>query len=59
MTENIIVQSKLRTVVKDETGKNMSGDFAETLSKKAIELVKDAAKRADANNRQTIMAKDL
>lgn len=54
--EMIIVKSKVKEVVK---GQNVAGDFVEKLNKIAIDLVKGAAKRATANSRKTIQAKDV
>ena len=52
----LIVKAKIKEV----TGNyNVAGDFAEELDKKVEQLVKDATKRAEANNRKTVMAKDL
>jgi len=54
--EMIVVKSK----VKEVSGNcNVSGDFAEALNKEAVSLVKIAAKRAEANNRKTVQAKDI
>ncbi|MBR9691872.1 DUF1931 domain-containing protein [Candidatus Woesearchaeota archaeon] len=52
----LIVKAKIKSVV---PGYNISGDLAEALNKKAEELVKAAAARAEANGRKTVMAKDL
>ena len=52
----IVVKSK----VKEVSGNcNVSGDFADALNAVAVELVKAAAKRAEANNRKTVQAKDI
>ncbi len=56
MSESVIVKSKIKELA---SGHNIGGDFAEALDAKVKELVKDAAKRAEGNNRRTIMAKDL
>ncbi len=56
MSDSIIVKSKIKELA---SGQNIGGDFAEALDKKVKELVKEAAKRAEGNNRRTIMAKDL
>jgi len=53
----LIVKAKIKSVLSPD--KNVSGDFAEELNKKVEELVKAAARRAEANNRKTLMAKDL
>ena len=38
---------------------NVSADFSERLNQKAMELVKEACRRAKENSRKTVMAKDL
>lgn len=52
----LIVKAKIKTAV---PGYNVAGDFAEALNEKVEKLVKDAAERAEANGRKTVMAKDL
>ncbi len=52
----LVVKAKIKDYA---TGYNVAGDFAEALNEKVIALIKEAAKRADANGRRTIMAKDL
>ncbi len=54
--EMIVVKSKIKEV---SGNCNVSGDFAEALNKAAVEQVKAAAKRAEANNRKTVQAKDV
>lgn len=54
--EMIVVKSKVKEVSGDC---NVSGDFAEALNKVAVDMVKAAAKRADANGRKTVQAKDV
>jgi histone H3/H4 len=54
--EMIIVKSKVKEVVKDV---NVSGDFSEALNEFAVEQIKAAEKRAAANNRKTLQAKDV
>lgn len=56
MSDSIIVRAKIKEVAE---GYNVAGDFADTLDKKAKELVKAACERAQANGRKTVMAKDL
>jgi len=56
MVENVIVKAKIKEIAQDS---NVSSDFAEALNIKVIELIQTAVKRAEANNRKTIMAKDL
>lgn len=56
MAESIIVRSK----VKEHVGSlNVSGDFADALSQKAISLIKEACKRAESNGRKTVQSRDL
>lgn len=56
MAEMIIVKSKVKEVAGDC---NVSGDFAEALNEMAVAEVKKAAKRAEANGRKTVQAKDV
>ena len=56
MTDNLVVRSKLKEYIKDM---NVSGDFAEALSKKCEQLIKDAIERAKANGRRTVQSRDL
>jgi len=52
----LVVKAK----IKEYTGEyNVAGDFAETLHTKVEGLIKEAVKRAEANGRKTVMAKDL
>jgi histone H3/H4 len=52
----LVVKSKVKEVV---SGHNVAGDFAEALNTMLIWFVEQAAARADANGRRTVMAKDL
>lgn len=56
MADLLVVKAKLKDVA---TGCNVAGDLAESLDKKARELMKDAAARAKDNGRRTVMAKDI
>lgn len=51
----IVVKSKIKEVSGDC---NVSGDFAEALNEAAVAEVEAAVKRAQANNRKTVQAKD-
>ena len=53
---SLIVKAKVKELVGEY---NVAGDFADALNVKAEALVKDAVKRAEANGRKTVMAKDL
>lgn len=56
MAELLVVRSKIKEFVK---GMNVSGDFADGLSKKVEALITEAAARAEANGRKTVQARDL
>ncbi len=52
----LIVRSRIKEIAGEI---NVAGDFAESLEKKAEQLVRDAIERAKANNRRTIMGRDI
>ena len=52
----LVVKAKIKSVI---PGYNVAGELAEALNAKVEQLVKDAAARAEANGRKTVMAKDL
>ncbi|HLD02810.1 MAG TPA: DUF1931 domain-containing protein [Candidatus Nanoarchaeia archaeon] len=56
MAELLVVRSKIKDEAKNM---NVSGDFAEALSKVVATLVKDACRRAKENGRSTIKPRDL
>ena len=56
MSELLVVRSKIKDEAKNM---NVSGDFAEALSKVVSTLVKDACRRAKDNGRATLKARDL
>jgi len=56
MSDSVIVKAKIKELA---TGYNVAGDFADALDEKAKTLIKDAIRRAEANGRKTVMAKDL
>jgi len=58
MVEILVVQSKIKEVSR-KMDMNMSGDFAEVLSKKVEAMVKEAGNRAKANGRKTLRGYDL
>ena len=56
MMADLIVQS----AVKDELeGNNVSGDFYDALDEEVSDLLADAARRADENDRKTVQPRDL
>lgn len=52
----LVVKSKVKEVVE---GVNISGDFAEALNQILVDVVEQAGRRAEANGRKTIGARDL
>jgi len=58
MVEILVVQSKIKDVAR-KMDVNMSGDFAEVLSKKVEAMIKEAGNRAKANGRKTLRGYDL
>jgi len=62
MADSLVVRSRLKEVVnkygKDKVS-NISGDFAQELSKKVEELIAQAVKRAEANGRRTVQSRDI
>lgn len=53
----LLVQSKVRAYIKKK-GLNTGGDTLEALDSRLSQLIDDAAGRAKANDRKTLMAKD-
>ena len=62
MADSLVVRSRLKEVVnkygKDKVS-NISGDFAQELSKKVEELIAQAVKRAESNGRRTVQSRDI
>ena len=56
MADLVVVRSKIK---EHADGCNVSGDFASSLNDVAVELIKKAAGRAQANGRKTVQGKDL
>jgi histone H3/H4 len=61
----VVVKSQIVSIVK-ETAKqqnsavdNITSDFAPALDKKVRELIAEAVRRASANNRRTLMGRDV
>ncbi len=53
---SLVVKAKIKEIA---GAFNVSGDFGDALSKKVEQMVKDAIERAKANNRRTVMPKDI
>lgn len=58
MKTQFIVKSNVQKVVKEQK-MCTSREFEEALDKKVGEIVKNAAERAKANTRNTVMARDI
>jgi hypothetical protein len=56
MADSVVVKAKIKEIA---TGYNVAGDFSDALDRKVREMIKMAVKRAEGNNRKTVMAKDL
>ncbi len=54
----MLVQSKTREYIKSK-GLNTGGDALEALEKALTEIIDKAIERAKANNRKTLMGKDV
>lgn len=55
MAELLVVRSK----IKEQTKLNVAGDFADALSKKVAQIIKEAEVRADKNGRKTLKPVDI
>lgn len=50
----------VKAAVKEELGDvNVSADFYDALDEKVTDLLDDASRRADANDRKTVQPRDL
>jgi histone H3/H4 len=49
----------VKAAVKDTIEGNVASDFYDALDDDVRELIADAARRADANDRKTVQARDL
>lgn len=54
MAEKIV-----KSAVKEEVEMNVASDFYDALDEEVTELLEDAARRADANDRKTVQPRDL
>jgi len=55
----LVVRSKIKEVAKEFGDYSVAADLSEKLDSKVKALVKEACERAQANNRKTVMARDL
>lgn len=56
MTDILIVKAKVKDACPDF---NIAGELADALSKKVEAALADAVKRAESNQRKTVMSKDI
>lgn len=60
MSDTLIVKAKIKDVaLYDGKPLNVAGDLADALSNKVKHMIEEACKRAKANGRNTVMAKDI
>ena len=53
---DLIVKSAVKEALSDH---NVSADFYDSLDGEVLELLEDAAERADSNDRKTVQPRDL
>lgn len=53
---DLIVQSAVKDALDEH---NVSADFYDALDDEVVEILEDAARRADANDRKTVQPRDL
>ena len=53
---NLIVQAAVKEYLADQ---NIASDFYDALDEEVAELLDDAARRAEANDRKTVQPRDL
>lgn len=53
---DLVVKSAIKESLDD---KNVSGDFYDALDDEVAEVLEDAARRAEANDRKTVQPRDL
>lgn len=53
---NLIVKSAVKNAADDA---NVAADFYDALDAEVAELIEDAARRAEANDRKTVQPRDL
>ncbi len=58
---SLVVKAKVKDYMEQAAGEKISvaSDFVDALDEKVQALIKDAVRRAKANGRKTVMAKDL
>ncbi|MBI2576900.1 hypothetical protein HYV84_06810 [Candidatus Woesearchaeota archaeon] len=60
MAKSLIVRSNLKYYAKyNDQQLFIGGDFPDRLNQKVIEIVQEASRRAKANQRNTVMSRDI
>jgi len=60
MGTGLVVRSQIKNYTKiGEKKLSVSNDFYEALDKRVVQLIEEAGKRAVANNRNTLMGRDV
>ena len=60
MGTSLVVRSQVKNLAKvDDKLLNVAEDFYEALNKKVEKLIGESSKRAKANNRNTLMGRDV
>ena len=57
--ESLVVVSKLKKYIKDQSGMSTSGSVAATLTGKIRSLCDDAIEKAQSDGRKTVMDRDF
>ena len=56
----LVVKAKIKELAKvDEKPLNVANDFYDAINKKVTGMIEESCKRAKANGRNTVMAKDV
>jgi len=55
----VLVKAKVKELAKELGEYSVASDFGGKLNEQVKGLIKDACERANANNRKTVMARDL
>ena len=59
MSNVLVVTSKVKRFIKDESGCNTSAETVEVLSKAVEQLCKKGVESAKSDGRKTVMARDI
>lgn len=59
MSNVLVVTSKVKKFIKDESGCNTSAETVEVLSKAVEQLCKKGVESAKSDGRKTVMARDI